>query len=32
VSRFFLGSHASKILRHAPVPVTLVPRLVPAPA
>ena len=26
VSRFFLGSHASKILRHAPVPVTLVPR------
>ncbi|MGI3783222.1 MAG: universal stress protein [Janthinobacterium lividum] len=32
VSRFFLGSHASKILRNAPVPVTLVPRLVPAPA
>jgi len=32
VSRFFLGSHASKILRHAPVPVTLVPRLVPATA
>lgn len=30
VSRFFLGSHASKILRHAPVPVTLVPRTVPA--
>jgi nucleotide-binding universal stress UspA family protein len=30
VSRFFLGSHASKILRRAPVPVTLVPRLVPA--
>lgn len=26
VSRFFLGSHASKILRNAPVPVTLVPR------
>lgn len=32
VSRFFLGSHASKILRNAPVPVTLVPRAVPAPA
>ena len=32
VSRFFLGSHASKILRHAPVPVTLVPRTVPVPA
>ncbi len=29
VSRFFLGSHASKILRHAPVPVTLVPRRLP---
>jgi len=28
VSRFFLGSHASKILRNAPVPVTLVPRSV----
>ena len=28
VSRFFLGSHASKILRSAPVPVTLVPRSV----
>ncbi|SER12956.1 universal stress protein [Microlunatus flavus] len=26
VSRFFLGSHASKIVRSAPVPVTLVPR------
>ena len=26
VSRFLLGSHASKIVRHAPVPVTLVPR------
>ena len=26
VSRFFLGSHASKIVRNAPVPVTLVPR------
>ena len=32
VSRFFLGSHASKILRNAPVPVTLVPRSVPAAA
>jgi nucleotide-binding universal stress UspA family protein len=32
VSRFFLGSHASKILRSAPVPVTLVPRSVPAAA
>ena len=30
VSRFFLGSHASKILRRAPVPVTLVPRTVSA--
>ena len=30
ISRFFLGSHASKILRSSPVPVTLVPRLVPA--
>ncbi len=29
VSRFFLGSHASKILRNAPVPVTLVPRTLP---
>ena len=28
VSRFFLGSHASKILRSSPVPVTLVPRTV----
>ena len=26
VSRFLLGSHASKIVRNAPVPVTLVPR------
>ncbi len=26
VSRFFLGSHAAKIVRNAPVPVTLVPR------
>lgn len=32
VSRFFLGSHASKILRNAPVPVTLVPRSMRAPA
>ena len=32
VSRFFLGSHASKILRNAPVPVTLVPRSLPAAA
>lgn len=32
VSRFFLGSHASKILRSSPVPVTLVPRLVPTSA
>ena len=32
ISRFFLGSHASKILRSSPVPVTLVPRLVPATA
>lgn len=31
VSRFFLGSHASKIVRNAPVPVTLVPRTVPVP-
>jgi nucleotide-binding universal stress UspA family protein len=30
VSRFFLGSHASKIVRSAPVPVTLVPRRHPA--
>ena len=32
VSRFLLGSHASKILRNAPVPVTLVPRSVRTPA
>ena len=29
VSRFFLGSHAAKIVRHSPVPVTLVPRQLP---
>jgi nucleotide-binding universal stress UspA family protein len=29
VSRFFLGSHASKIVRNAPVPVYLWPRAVP---
>jgi nucleotide-binding universal stress UspA family protein len=28
VSRFFLGSHASKIVRNAPVPVFLMPRSV----
>lgn len=31
VSRFFLGSHASKIVRNSPVPVFLMPRSVPAP-
>jgi nucleotide-binding universal stress UspA family protein len=30
ISRFFLGSHASKIVRSAPVPVFLMPRSVPA--
>ncbi len=30
VSRFFLGSHASKIVRNAPVPVFLMPRTVPS--
>jgi nucleotide-binding universal stress UspA family protein len=31
ISRFFLGSHASKIVRSAPVPVLLMPRGVPNP-
>jgi nucleotide-binding universal stress UspA family protein len=31
VSRFFLGSHASKIVRNSPVPVFLWPRAVPRP-
>jgi nucleotide-binding universal stress UspA family protein len=31
VSRFFLGSHASKIVRNSPVPVYLWPRTVPPP-
>jgi nucleotide-binding universal stress UspA family protein len=31
ISRFFLGSHASKIVRNAPVPVFLLPRSVPLP-
>jgi nucleotide-binding universal stress UspA family protein len=31
VSRFFLGSHASKIVRSAPVPVLVVPRSLPMP-
>jgi nucleotide-binding universal stress UspA family protein len=31
VSRFFLGSHASKIVRNSPVPVYLWPRAVPGP-
>ncbi len=31
VSRFFLGSHASKIVRNAPVPVFLMPRSIPVP-
>src|SRR3954452_2880735 len=31
VSRFFLGSHASKIVRTSPVPVCLWPRAVPSP-
>jgi nucleotide-binding universal stress UspA family protein len=31
VSRFFLGSHASKIVRNAPVPVFLMPRSLPLP-
>jgi nucleotide-binding universal stress UspA family protein len=31
VSRFFLGSHASKIVRNAPVPVFLLPRSVAHP-
>ena len=30
VSRFFLGSHASKIVRNSPVPVFLMPRTVPS--
>lgn len=30
VSRFFLGSHASKIVRSSPVPVFLLPRSVPS--
>jgi nucleotide-binding universal stress UspA family protein len=29
ISRFFLGSHASKIVRSAPVPVFLMPRTAP---
>jgi nucleotide-binding universal stress UspA family protein len=29
ISRFFLGSHASKIVRNSPVPVFLMPRSVP---
>lgn len=31
VSRFFLGSHAAKIVRNAPVPVVLVPRALTTP-
>jgi nucleotide-binding universal stress UspA family protein len=31
ISRFFLGSHASKIVRNSPVPVFLWPRSVPSP-
>jgi nucleotide-binding universal stress UspA family protein len=31
VSRFFLGSHASKIVRNSPVPVYLWPRAAPSP-
>ena len=31
ISRFFLGSHASKIVRSAPVPVFLMPRTLPLP-
>jgi nucleotide-binding universal stress UspA family protein len=31
ISRFFLGSHASKIVRNAPVPVFLMPRAVRPP-
>lgn len=31
VSRFFLGSHATKIVRSSPVPVVLVPRSLTAP-
>ena len=31
ISRFFLGSHASKIVRTSPVPVFLMPRTVPSP-
>lgn len=31
VSRFFLGSHASKIVRNSPVPVYVMPRSVPLP-
>ncbi|WP_138732269.1 universal stress protein [Modestobacter excelsi] len=31
VSRFFLGSHASKIVRNSPVPVFLWPRAMPRP-
>ena len=29
ISRFFLGSHASKIVRNSPVPVYLMPRSLP---
>ena len=29
ISRFFLGSHASKIVRNSPVPVFLMPRTMP---
>ena len=32
LARVFLGTAASKILRHAPVPVMIVPRRPPAPA
>jgi nucleotide-binding universal stress UspA family protein len=31
ISRFFLGSHASKIVRNSPVPVFLMPRTLPHP-
>lgn len=31
VSRFFLGSHASKIVRNSPVPVYVMPRSIPLP-
>jgi len=31
ISRFFLGSHASKIVRNSPVPVFLMPRSAPPP-